>query len=69
MVFVFQDSCVGADAYVEVAILGGLAEEFNVAAVQQVVATRHKDFFICHNVYNQRGFISLIEKFFPLIAI
>ena len=46
MVFVVQDSLVGADAHIEVAILRRLAEELNVPAVEEVVASRHKDFLV-----------------------
>ena len=47
VVLVAEDGGVGAYANVEVAVLRGLAEEFHVAAVEQVVTAGDED-FLCH---------------------
>ena len=59
VVLVSEDSGVGADADIEVAVFRRLAEELHVTAVEQVIATADEDFFLfAHdtNVINRRQF-------------
>ena len=44
MVLVAENRGIGTDAHVEVAVRRRLAEELHVAGVEQIVATRYKDF-------------------------
>ena len=46
MMLVAENRLIGSDTSVEVAVLRRLAEKLNVAAMQQVITTTYKTFFI-----------------------